>query len=54
MATVYKIKAKVVSPFVSYPEAELEKILKELFEKWRDPKTGMKLESIELSAEKIA
>lgn len=52
MATIYKGEFKVCSPFCSYHPEDVKEILKKIFTKaikeYRDPETGLGLESFEI------
>lgn len=53
MATLYNIKIKVVSAFVNYNEATMTTIVEKLLKEYRDPKTGLGFEGIEIDVERI-
>lgn len=48
MATVYKFKVKCVSVFCAYTREQVAKIIEEALKKYKDPETGLRLESIEV------
>lgn len=52
MATVYKIKLKTTSAFVSYSEKYIEDMLEKFFKEYRDEKTGLGFENTEIKVEK--
>jgi len=53
MASVYKIKAKIVSPFANYSESHLTEIIEKLLKNYKDQKTGLSFEGIELDVERV-
>lgn len=53
MATVYEIKIKTTSLHINYEKKDLERIVKELLEKYRDPATGERLINTQVEAERI-
>lgn len=52
MATIYKIKIKTVSPFISYTEEQVKEIIIELLKQYQDNTTGLKFESTEVEVAK--
>ena len=52
MATVYKIKIKTVSPWVNYPEKEIQKLFENFVESLEDVKTRNKFESTEVEVKR--
>ena len=52
MATIYNIKIKTVSPFISYSEEEVKEIMERLINSYRNITTGLKFESTEIEVEK--
>lgn len=53
MATIYKIKIKTVSPFLSYSEDQIKEIVTKLLGQYQDKTTGLKFESTEVEVTKI-
>ena len=53
MATIYKIKIKTVSPFMSWDETYMTKMFEKFLRDYKDEMTGMKFESTEVKVEKL-
>jgi len=53
MATVYKIKIKTVSPFLSYTEKDITKIFEKFLKDYRDKHTGLGFEATEIDVERL-
>jgi hypothetical protein len=54
MATVYEIKIKTVSPFVSYREDFIKKLFEKFLREHKDEFTGGKFENTEIEVKRIA
>jgi len=53
MATLYKIKIKTVSPFMSWSEKYMIEMFEKFLKEYEDPMTGMKFEATEIDVEKL-
>jgi hypothetical protein len=53
MATVYKIKIKTVSAFVNCNEKDMTEIIEKLLKDYKDKKTGLGFEAIEIDVERL-
>ena len=53
MATVYEIKASIVSDFCNYSESDIQLILLKLIEDYRNPKNGLQLRINDLVVKKV-
>lgn len=52
MATIYNIKIKTVSPFVSFDEKYMKDMFEKFLRKYRDENTGTGFESTEIEVER--
>ena len=54
MATVYSIEITTVSDYINFKPEYIEKIVKKAIEEIEDEDTGVKLDNVEIKAERIA
>jgi hypothetical protein len=52
MATIYKIKIKTVSPFVSYDEKYIKEMFEKFLKEYKDKETKLGFESTEIKVER--
>lgn len=50
MATIYNFEVRAVSAFLAHDPKTIQSIIRKALEEFRDPKTGLTLESIEVKA----
>ena len=53
MAAVYRVKIKTVSAFCNYSESDIVYIIEKLLKDYRDKKTGLGFEAIEIDVERL-
>jgi hypothetical protein len=53
MATIYKVKIKTVSPWISFNEEYMEKMFEKFLKEYKDEKTGLGFECTEIEVKRI-